>query len=133
VRLWLEEARAAYQHAQTLYQGDYLRDDPCADWSVAARERLREPYLGMLGELARLYAQQGDVDEAVRACRQILRREPWREEVYRQLMGFLAEAGRPGEALRVFEQCQRALAAEEVEPSPTTRQLRDRIAVGRGA
>jgi two-component SAPR family response regulator len=129
----LEEARAAYQHAQTLYQGDYLRDDPFADWSVATRERLRETYLDMLGELARLCAQHGDVDEAVRACRQILRREPWREEVYRQLMGFLAEAGRPGEALRVFEQCRQALAAEEVEPSPTTRQLRDRIAAGQGA
>jgi DNA-binding SARP family transcriptional activator len=129
----LEEALAAYQQAQTLYQGDYLRDDPFADWSLAARRRLRAAHLGTLGELARIYGQRGDVDEAVRSCHTILHLEPWREEVYRQLMGVVAEAGRPGEALRAFEECRRALAAENVEPSPTTRQLWDRITAGLGA
>jgi hypothetical protein len=48
-------------------------------------------------------------------------------------MGFLAEAGRPGEAPRVFAECRRALATEEVALSPATRLVRDRIAAGRGA
>ena len=39
--------------------------------------------------MARLYAQYGDVDEAVRTCRTILHLEPWREAVYRQLMRVL--------------------------------------------
>src|SRR5205823_2138088 len=47
----LEEALAAYQHAETLHQGDYLPDDPYAEWSVAARMRLRNAHLGMLGEV----------------------------------------------------------------------------------
>jgi DNA-binding SARP family transcriptional activator/ActR/RegA family two-component response regulator len=126
----LEEALAAYQQAETLYQGDYLQDDPFADWSVVVRRRLRAALLHMLGEMARIYAPRGDVDEAVRSWRKILNLEPWREEVYRQLMGMLAEAGRPGEALRAFEECRRALAAEDVAPSPTTQQLRDRIRAG---
>jgi DNA-binding SARP family transcriptional activator len=71
-------------------------------------------HLDTLGELARLYARRGDVDEAVRSYRNILHLEPWREEVYRRLMGLLAEVGRRGEALRVFAECRRALAAEEV-------------------
>jgi hypothetical protein len=33
----------------------------------------------------------------------------------------------------VFEECQRALAAEELAPSPTPRQLRERISAGLGA
>jgi DNA-binding SARP family transcriptional activator len=87
----------------------------------------------MLAEMAQIYAQRGEVDEAVRSCSTILHLQLWREEAYRQLMGILAEAGRPGEALRVFEECRRALAAEQVTPSPTTWQLRDRITAGLGA
>jgi hypothetical protein len=45
-------------------------------------------------------------------------------------MRYLARAGRRGEALRVFEECRRALAADELEPSALTRHLRDRIAAG---
>jgi DNA-binding SARP family transcriptional activator len=95
---------------------------------VAARERLRELHLTLLAETARIQARCGAVEEAVQSCRRILRVEPWREEVYRQMMAYLAEAGRCGEALRVFEECRRALQAEEVEPASATWHLRARIA-----
>ena len=62
---------------------------------------MRFSCLGVLREVARLYAQQGAIDQAVRSCRQILRVEPWREAVYRWLMGYLA-AGRRCGLLRVF-------------------------------
>lgn len=124
-----DEALHAYRGAEALYQGDYLRDDPFFEWSVSIRERLREAHLSMLGEAARIYASQGAPEEAANFCRKILRIEPWREEVYRRLMGYLAEAGRPHEALRAFEECRRALRAEvEADPSPETVALRDRIA-----
>jgi DNA-binding SARP family transcriptional activator len=123
-----EEALAAYREADALYSGDYLPDDPWADWLVATRERLRELHLTLLAETARLQAGRGAVEEAVRSCRRILRVEPWREEVYRQVMAYLAGAGRRGEALRAFEECRRALQDEEVEPAPATWQLRARIA-----
>jgi DNA-binding SARP family transcriptional activator len=78
-----EEALAAYQEADALYGGDYLPDDPWADWLVATRERLRELHLTLLAETARLQAGRGAVEEAVRSCRRILRIVPWREDVYR--------------------------------------------------
>jgi pentatricopeptide repeat protein len=77
--------------------------------------------------------QRGDLDEAMHSYRKILHLELWREEIYRQFMRVLAEAGRPGEALRVFEECRRTLAAEQVAPSPTPRQVWDRIAAGLAA
>ncbi len=126
----LEEALAAYQRAAALYGGDFLRDDAGAEWSVPTRERLYEAYLTLLGELAHLQARRGAVDAVVQQYRRILSLEPWREEVYRRLMRYLARAGRRSEALRVFAECRRALAAEELEPSPTTWQLRNRIAAG---
>lgn len=125
----LEGALHAYQEAEALYQGDYLRDDPYLEWTVSVRERVREAHLGMLSDAARLHAARGEMDEAASFCRKILRIEPWREEVYRKLMQYLAAAGRPHEALRVFEECRRALHAEiEADPSPETTALRDQIA-----
>lgn len=125
----LEEALHAYQRAEALYLGDYLRDDPFFEWTVSTRERLREVHLAMLADVARIHALRNEADEAASFCRKILRIEPWREEVYRRLMDYLVAAGRPNEALRAFEECRRALHAEiEAEPSAETRKLRDQIA-----
>jgi DNA-binding SARP family transcriptional activator len=127
-----EGALHAYRQAEALYQADYLRDDPFFEWSIATRERLREAHLTMLADAAQLHAMRGAPEEAASFCRKILRIEPWREEVYRHLMEYLAAARRPNEALRAYEECRRALQAEvEADPSPETTRLRDRIA-GRG-
>jgi DNA-binding SARP family transcriptional activator len=123
-----DDALHAYQVAEALYQGDYLRDDPFLEWTVPTRERLREMHLSMLGDAARIHAERGEPDQAATFCRKILRIEPWREPVYRRLMRYLADAGRPHEALRAYEECRRALYAEvEAEPSPDTTRLRDAI------
>jgi two-component SAPR family response regulator len=127
----VEEALLAYRRAEVLYSGDFLRDDPFFEWTVSTREQLREAHLTALSDAARIYAQMGEPDEAAGFCRKILRVEPWREEVYRRLMTYLASAGRPQEALRAFEDCRRALYAEiEAEPAPATSRLRDAIARG---
>jgi DNA-binding response OmpR family regulator len=124
----LGEALHAYQVAEALYQGDYLRDDLFFEWSISTRERLREMHLAMLGDAARIHGRQGESEQAAAFCRKILRIEPWREEVYRRLMVYLVESGRPNEALRAYEECRRALQAEvEAEPSPETTRLRDSI------
>lgn len=123
-----EEALDAYARAETLYAGDYLRDDPFFEWSVATRERLRETHLAMLADAARIYAELGKPDEAATFCRNILRSEPWREEVYRSLMRYLVDAGRPLEAIRAYDECRRSLQAElDAGPSPETTKLRDQI------
>ena len=123
-----DEALHAFQRAEALYQGDFLRDDPFFEWSISTRERLREEHLWLLGEVARIYALRHQPDEAASFCRKILRIEPWREEVYRHLMEYLVAAGRPNEALRAYEECRRALRAEvEAEPSSETTRLRDEV------
>lgn len=121
----------AYRRAEVLYQGDYLRDDPYLEWTIAPRERLRERHLTMLADAAEILARRGEPAEAAGFCRKILRIEPWREEVYRHLMQYLTDAGRPHEALRAFEECRRALHQEiEAQPSSQTVALRDQIAAG---
>ncbi|HZS94242.1 MAG TPA: bacterial transcriptional activator domain-containing protein, partial [Chloroflexota bacterium] len=83
----------------------------------------------MLADVARIESKLQRPDEAAGFCRKILRIEPWREQIYRALMEYLAQAGRPHEALRAFEDCRRVLQAEvDAEPSGETVALRDRIA-----
>lgn len=124
-----EDALQAYRSAEALYGGDYLRDDPFFEWTIAVRERLREAHLNGLSDAARICAEAGVPEEAAGFCRKILRIEPWREEVYQRLMEYLVAANRPHEALRAFEDCRRVLRAEiEAEPSAETTNLRDRIA-----
>ena len=126
-----DQALQAYRRAEVLYSGDFLRDDPFFEWTVSTRERLREAHLRGLSDAARIHADIGEPEEAAGFCRKILRVEPWREEVYRRLMTYLAASGRPHEALRAFEECRRALYAEiEAEPAPDTIRLRDAIARG---
>ncbi|MGH2441865.1 MAG: BTAD domain-containing putative transcriptional regulator [Chloroflexota bacterium] len=126
-----DAALHAFQKAEALYQGDYLRDDLFCEWSVSTRERLREMHLTMLGEAATLHAEMGSPAEAASFCRKIVRIEPWREEVYRKLMEYLVAAGKPYEALRAYEDCRRALRAEMgAEPSPETTRLRDAVIAG---
>lgn len=126
-----EEALHAYQVAEALYLGEYLRDDPFFEWTIATRERLRELHLHVLSDAARIHAEDGAPEQAAIFSRKILRIEPWREEVYRRLMEYLVAAGRPHEALRAYEECRRALRAEvEAEPSTETTSLRDQILAG---
>jgi DNA-binding SARP family transcriptional activator len=117
--------------AEALYLGEYLRDDPFFEWTIATRERLRELHLHVLSDAARIHAEDGSPEQAAIFSRKILRIEPWREEVYRRLMEYLVAAGRPHEALRAYEECRRALRAEvEAEPSAETTHLRDQIVAG---
>ena len=130
----IEESLLAYKRAEVLYSGDFLRDDPFFEWTVSTRERLREAHLTGLSDAAGLHAKIGEPEDAAGFCRKILRVEPWREEVYRRLMSYLAVSGRTHEALRAYEDCRRALYAEiEAEPSPETTRLRDSIVRGEAA
>lgn len=122
------EALERYREAEALYGGDYLEDDPYADWYAEERGRLRELYLDLLGRLAHLYAARGEYAEAAQLCRKALVREPCREGFHRALMEYLWRQGRRDEALAQFARLRKTLARElGVDPLPETRALYERI------
>jgi DNA-binding SARP family transcriptional activator len=51
-------AAAEYELAASLYQGDFLAEDPYEEWPVLTRERLRLAYLDTLDRLSHLYFTQ---------------------------------------------------------------------------
>lgn len=122
------------RHLQTAvdcYTDDYLTSDPYADWARNERERLRERYLTALLQLAALQAAQGAYTAAIALVRQVLTRDPVRENAYQLLMRYQAEAGDSASALLTYERC-RTLLAEELgaDPSPLTQAWHQRILNG---
>ncbi|MCB0189061.1 MAG: AAA family ATPase, partial [Caldilineaceae bacterium] len=119
------------QAAVDCYTDDYLTSDPYADWARHERERLRERYLTALLQLAALQAEQGDYTTAIATVRQVLTRDPVRENAYQLLMRYQAESGDSASALLTYERC-RALLAEELgaDPSPLTQAWHQQILNG---
>ncbi len=119
---------AAARHPLELYRGDFLPEEPYADWVVRERERLRGLYLNTLTRLLDQQMQQGAWREAIDLARHILDREPWLEEVWRSLMTCYVALGRRSEALQAYQACEHSLQQElNVAPSALTRALYEQL------
>jgi len=122
------EAMAAYEAARAFYRGDFLAQDLYADWAAVQRARYEEMCLTLLGRLAGHYLGKTRYAECVTCCREILARDSFREDAYRQLMRCYARMGRRNQALREFQACQEVLRWElGVAPMHETVELYNRI------
>lgn len=89
------DARGRFEDARSLYCGDYLEDEPYADWCAEARGSLREIYLEMLDGMTKCYAADGLFLEAAQVCRTALSSDPCRESFLCALVENLVNLGRP--------------------------------------
>lgn len=119
-----QAALAACHEAMALYQGDFLEDDPYADWALICREQFRELYLGVLKQTSVLLERSGRREEAIGLCRRALQVDRGREEFHRDLMRLFLATGRRDEALRQYQTCRRILRRElGTVPAPETEAL----------
>ena len=99
-------------------------------WIDEGRRRLEDLHLRAL----EAYAQAGlgiggtELAAAVRAGRELTRREPYRESGYRLLMSALARQGNAAEALLVYDQLRTRLKDDlGVPPSTETQELHKQL------
>jgi len=120
--------RVACQAALALYGGDYLPDEPYAEWVGPRRDDLRAQYQALLLHLARLSAAADDLVEAERCLRAVLAVDACHEETAADLMGLLSTQGRRTAALRVYQALATALeAALDLAPNGAIEALRARL------
>ncbi|TKJ31356.1 MAG: hypothetical protein CEE40_02275 [Chloroflexi bacterium B3_Chlor] len=119
-----QRERYLYQGV-SLYQGDYL-EDIYSDWAVGLRASLKREYFRALEDLARCCLQERRLEQAVRYYRDLLDKDPLREDIHRQVMRGLAEAGDRAGAIKQFSQL-RGILSEQLgaEPSRETLKLYD--------
>lgn len=110
-----EEGSAAlelYRQALALYKGDFLADEPYADWALLERGYLRERAVGAWFRVAEIALALGQPREALVAYRRILTLDPWREEAYAALIRLLQETGHTSEARCLYEQYRNRMEHE---------------------
>ena len=119
--------RQALEEAVAVYHGDLLPS--CYDdWVLPERERLRQVFVGALEQLALLLESELDYVQAIQHAQRLLQQDPLHEATYRHLMHLHALNDDRAAALRVYHTCVTTLQRElAVEPSPTTRQMYERL------
>ena len=127
-----EQAAAAIStlgRAARLYPGPLL--DGCeapspeyGQWLLPERQRLEDMAASVVERLARLDTSEQDRGSAIALARQLLGRDRFREPVYRAVMKILAKDDKRTEALKLYGECETALAEElGVKPAPETAQV----------
>jgi DNA-binding SARP family transcriptional activator len=106
-----QEHASEIEQTLELYTGDLL-EGLYDDWALRERERFHTIYLTCLARLMRYYRRQGISDRAIACGEDILRDDPLREEIHRELMHLYHESGQRGLALRQYEHCRDVLQAE---------------------
>ncbi|CUU58898.1 DNA-binding transcriptional activator of the SARP family [Parafrankia irregularis] len=123
-----DDAVAEWEAAVALYRGDFLAGTRTDDWMVLPREQFRLTYLEALDQLSSLYLGNRRYAMCALLCRQILDRDPCREDAHRRLMRCHSRQGQPHLALLQFRTCAEVLARElRVAPGPATIRLQEKI------
>lgn len=113
--------------AQRLYVDDLL-PDLYDDWIMLDRERLREMYLANWQTLLNVYRERREYAQAIECAQHILKREPLRETIVREMMRLRTASGDRARALADYRQFQARVQEElGVPPLPETIALYDEL------
>lgn len=99
----LEHASTMLGAAIAQYEGDFLEDEPFAEWALAERDRLRSLVAWALRTLARVETKRGDLQAANERLEQLAEMEPLDMGTQRELLRVMLERGRHSDAARRYE------------------------------
>ncbi|WP_333659969.1 BTAD domain-containing putative transcriptional regulator [Meiothermus cerbereus] len=119
-----------YRQALALYKGDFLADEPYADWAELERSYLRERAVGAWFRVAEIALALGQPREALESYRRILTLDPWREEAYVGLIETLLQTGQEAKARDLFTQYRTRMDREGL---PVSDQMIQRMQISSGA
>ncbi|HEU0002417.1 MAG TPA: DUF6788 family protein, partial [Ktedonobacteraceae bacterium] len=112
------------EEAMLLYAGDYLPEERHVDWTQTRRESLQRGWIGLLLELADLRIAREAISSAIDTLDRLLAIDPTNEAAVQRLILLLAQAGRRGEALRIYQRFAAILKQEyRMAPLKETRAL----------
>jgi DNA-binding SARP family transcriptional activator len=95
-------ARERLEHAMSLYAGDFLADEPYADWAIPQRDLMRRLAADALRSLVSIARHDGDLDAAAAHLERLGDMEPFDTDVHRDILTLCLLRGRRSEALRRY-------------------------------
>jgi DNA-binding SARP family transcriptional activator len=102
-----ERAAETLAASARAYGGNFLADEPYAEWALAERERLRDLAAQVLRGLAGICRGAGDEEAAAEHLQRLVELEPLDLEAQRELLATMLRRGRLSEALRRYELVRR--------------------------
>jgi DNA-binding SARP family transcriptional activator len=96
------DAEEALGDALALYRGDFLADDPYADWAFTEREYLRAQAGKALAAMAQIALAGGRLVAAADHLQRLAQLEPFDSRVHQMLIEVCLRRGRRTEALRHY-------------------------------
>lgn len=109
-------ARDLIRQGVAMYRGDFLADEPYAEWALPERGRLHDLAAGALRILAEIELREGDLAGATATRTRLTELEPFDVDVHRDLFALLMRRGRRSEMLRRYETLRRRMLSTFDEP-----------------
>ena len=100
------------ERALKLYKGEFLADEPYAEWALAERSRLRVTAEGALRTLSDILWNEKDLDGATNALHRLADLQPLDSDVQRALITAYIKRGRRTEAKRRYGELRKRLHRE---------------------
>ncbi len=128
------QAEQLLEEAMLLYAGDYLPEERHVEWTQTRRESLLRGWIGLLLELADLRIAREAIASAIDTLDRLLAIDSTNEAAVQRLILLLAQAGRRGEALRIYQRFAATLKQEyKMVPLQETRALYEAAQRGNSA
>lgn len=89
--------------AADLYKGEFMSEDPYAEWALQERERLRDLAVRVLRAQAQYHLDNDQLDAAVAPARRLADLEPYDGEAQRLFIEISLRRGQRSEAVRRFD------------------------------
>jgi DNA-binding SARP family transcriptional activator len=104
-------ARTQLLWATALYEGEFLADEPYAEWARAERDRLHALVSDALRVLAALTRAEGDLDATSAHLVRLGELEPYDVDIHREIIALCRSRGRRSEALRRYTALRQRMLA----------------------
>jgi DNA-binding SARP family transcriptional activator len=95
-------AQERLERGLALYGGDFLADEPYAEWAFAERDRLRRLAGDALRALVARKLEAADLDGAAADLERLAELDPYDIDMHRQLIAVTLRRGRRSDALRRY-------------------------------
>ena len=115
--------RESLEVAYALYRGEFM-SGVYDDWAEERRQFYTEQFGRVLAALAKLAVTEKRWSSALKYANQLLKDDPFREDIHRLVMKILAAQSKPGSVKKHFEDLQILLKTDlGIEPAAETRKL----------
>jgi DNA-binding SARP family transcriptional activator len=98
----LEPAVTVLEQAVRLYRGEFLADEPDAEWALEERERLHHLVTRVFAALVEVMLATGELEAAAGYSRRLADLEPLDTDVQRQFIEICLRQGRRSDAVRRY-------------------------------